>query len=70
MDKVCFEMALRFGLNEPCETAHISLTALARTAQWTGVYARGLDALARNGALTVLTGMLAGRYDLACFHEV
>ena len=25
-----FEMALRFGLNVPCEHAHISLTALAR----------------------------------------
>ena len=42
-----FEMDLRFGLNEPCETAHICLTALARFAQWAGFYAWRLDALAR-----------------------
>ena len=49
---------------------YISLTALACSAQWTGVYACGLDALARNGTLTILTGMLAGRHDLACFQKV
>jgi hypothetical protein len=65
-----FEMDLRFGLNEPCETAHIYLTALARFAQWAGYYACTLVALLRGGALTILTGMLTGRHDLACFHEV
>jgi hypothetical protein len=63
-------MDLRFGLNEPCETAHIYLTALARFAQWAGYYACTLVALLRGGALTILTGMLTGRHDLACFHEV
>ena len=40
---------LRAISNDPCELSHISLTALARSAQWAGVYARGLDALVRNG---------------------
>ena len=60
-----FEMALRFGLKEPCETAHIYLTALARVAQCTGVYARGLVALMRSGALTIISGMTTAMRDLA-----
>ena len=50
---------LRATSNDPCELSHISLTALARSAQWTGVYARGLDALVRNGVVTIMTGMMA-----------
>ena len=43
----------------PRELAHISLTALARSAQCTGFYAWILDALLRGGAMTILTVMLA-----------
>ena len=50
---------LRARSNGPCALSHISLTALARSAQWTGVYARGLDALVRIGTVTVMTGMMA-----------
>ena len=50
---------LRATSNDPCELSHISLTALARSAQRTGVYARGLDALVRNGVVTIMTGMMA-----------
>ena len=60
-----FDRALRFDLNAPCEHAHILLTALARVAQWTGVYTCILDALARDGDLTILTGMLPVVHDLA-----
>ena len=50
---------LRATSNDPCELSHISLTALSRSAQRTGVYARGLDALVRNGVVTIMTGMMA-----------
>ena len=50
---------LRACSNAPCELPHIFLTALARSAQRTGVYARGLDALVRNGVVTIMTGMMA-----------
>ena len=50
--------------NAPSELSHIFLTALARSAQWTGVYADGLDALVHNFAVTVMTGMLATMRDL------
>ena len=49
---------LRANSNEPCERSHISLTACARSAQWTGVYARGFDAIVRSGTVTVMAGML------------
>ena len=35
---------LRADSNDPCELSHISLTALACSAQWTGIYA--FDAVA------------------------
>ena len=50
---------LRALSNAPCELPHIFLTALARSAQWTGVCASGLDALVRNGVVTIMTGMVA-----------
>ena len=56
---------LRAPSNAPCELPHIFLTALSRSAQWTGVFARDLDALVHNGAVTVMTGMLAAMRNLA-----
>ena len=64
MDNTIFEMALRFGLNHLRESAHISLTALARSAQRTGFYARSLDALSFGGALSILTGMTTAVHNL------
>ena len=52
-----FDRTLRFDLNALRVLAHCSLTALARSAQWSGIYAWHLDALVRIGALTILTGM-------------
>ena len=52
-----FDRTLRFDLNALRALAHTSLTALARSAQWSGIYAWHLDALVRIGALTILTGM-------------
>ena len=49
---------LRADSKAPCELAHIYLTALACSAQWTGVYACFLDALVRNGIVTIMTIML------------
>ena len=49
-------LTLRVGLNEPFELEHISMTALARSAQWTGVFAFIFDALLLGGRLTILTG--------------
>ena len=51
--------------NAPCELPHISLTALARSAQWTGFYALGLNALARSGAATIMTSITAAMRNLA-----
>ena len=65
VDNTIFEMALRFGLNRMRELAHISLTALARSAQRTGFYVHRVDALALGGALTILTGMTTTMHDLA-----
>ena len=45
-------MKLRFGLNPPCEPAHILLTALACFTHWTGFYALGFDALLLSGCFT------------------
>ena len=56
---------LRARTNAVCEASHIYLTAIARFAQWTGVYALCLDALARSGALTILTGMTTAMRNLA-----
>ena len=56
---------LRAPTNAPCELPHISLTALARSAQWTGFYALCLDALARSGALTIFPGMTTAMRNLA-----
>ena len=60
-----FDMALRFDSNGPCELSHISLTAHARSAQWTGVYAHCLDALARSGAVTIVTSITTAMRNLA-----
>ena len=65
VDQSIFGMALRFSSNQPREHAHISLTALARSAQRTGFYERSLDALALGAALTILTGMTTAMHDLA-----
>ena len=51
--------------NAPCELPHISLTALARSAQWTGFYALCLDALARSGAVTIVTSITTAMRNLA-----
>ena len=59
MDQSIFGMALRFSSNQPRELTHISLTALARSAQRTGFYVQSSDALALGGVLTILTGMTA-----------
>ena len=45
-------MKMRFGLNPPCEPAHILLTALACFTHWTGFYALGFDALLLSGCFT------------------
>ena len=47
--------ALCLGSNESCELSNILLTALARTAQWTGVFVAALVALACSEAFIVLT---------------
>ena len=49
---------LRADSNAPCELPNIFLTALARSAQWTGVYACFLDAIVRNGIVTIMAIML------------
>ena len=48
-----FDRIERATTSLPRELPHILLTALARFARWSGVDARGLDALVRNGASTV-----------------
>ena len=60
-----FDMALRFDLNQARVRAHTLLTALARSAQCTGVYAWSIDACLRDGALTILTGMTTAMHNLA-----
>ena len=50
---------LRACSNAPCELPHIILTALVRSAQWTGVYASCLDELGRSGVVTIMISMLA-----------
>ena len=50
-----FERALRFDSHEPRQLTHILLTALARVAQWTGIYALVLVALALTGILAILS---------------
>jgi hypothetical protein len=46
-------MALRFESNPLRVTPHISLTALARSAQRTGFYACIVDALLRGSVMTM-----------------
>ena len=58
-------MALRFDLNQVRVRAHTLLTALARSAQCTGFYARSLDARLGDGALTILTDMTTAMHNLA-----
>ena len=65
MDQSIFERGLRVRTHAPCELSHVSLTALARSAQRTGFYARSLDALSFGGALTILTGMTTTMHNLA-----
>ena len=45
------------GSNSPREYEHIYMTALIRSAQWTGVFAFIVDALSREGCLTILNGI-------------
>ena len=60
-----FDRALRFDSKAPRELPHISLTALARVAQWAGFYARRLVALVLNDAFTILTVHVHAHDDLA-----
>ena len=50
-----FDRTLRFVSNYARDLANTVLIALARSAQWTGMYAWHLDALVRIGALTILS---------------
>ena len=65
MDQSIFGMALRFSSNQPRELTHISLTALARSAQRTGFYERSPAAPAPRAALPILTGMTTAIPDPA-----
>ena len=56
METASLYWTLHVGLNEPFELEHISMTALARSAQWTGVFAFIFDALLLGGRLTILNG--------------
>ena len=49
--------ALGLGSNESCELSQILLTALARTAQWTGVFVAALVALACSEAVTAVASI-------------
>ena len=44
------------GFEPAARAEHISMTALIRSAQWTGVFAFILDALSLGGRLTIRTG--------------
>ena len=65
-----FERALRFDSHEPRQLTHILLTALARVAQWTGIYALVLVALALIGFSSILPGsrtaMAISRASMVC----
>ena len=52
-----FGSTARAPTNPPRELPHIFLTALARFARWTGVYACCLDALVRSGVMTIMTSI-------------
>ena len=61
-----FIRTLRFDSNYARDLANTVLIALARSAQWTGlIYALCLDALARSGTVTILTGITAAMCNLA-----
>ena len=49
--------ALCLGSNDSCELSNILLTALARTAQWTGVFVAALVALACSEAVTAVASI-------------
>ena len=70
-------MKLRFGLNPPCEPAHFSLTALACSAQWTGIYTVSLDVLLLFGCSTGMVIMCAAiaisracSVDYVCYTQI
>ena len=63
-------MMLRFDSNPWSEPKKVLLTASARFAQRTGVFALVLVALPLAEALTILTGMLTAMRNLACFDSV
>ena len=65
MDRTIFGMSLRFDSTQLREIPHVSLNALARSAQRTGFYAPSFDALSLGGALTILTGMTTAMHNLA-----
>ena len=50
-----FDRTLRFDSNYARDLANTVLIALARSVQWTGIYAWHLDALVCIGALTILS---------------
>ena len=70
VDRTIFGMSLRFDSNQLREIPHVSLTALARSAQRTGFYAPSFDALALGGALTILAGMTTTMHNLAVRHPL
>ena len=53
-----FDNRLRFGLNDPSEPAHISLTLSARFTQRTGVFVFVLVALALAGSSGIVPASL------------
>ena len=55
------DIALRFDLNAPCESAHISLTLSARFTQRTGVFVVVLVALALAGSLGIVPASIITR---------
>ena len=59
-----FDITLRFDLNAPCESANISLTAFARFAQRTGVFALVLVALVLSGSFISMAIMCAAVHSV------
>ena len=57
-------MELLLGSDPPIEPSHIFLTRVARFAQWTGFYVRGLIALFLSGSFTTKLIMCAAMHDL------
>jgi|TARA_B110000037_G_scaffold192891_1_gene227443 hypothetical protein len=65
-----FDIALRFDLNAPYESAKISLTAFARFVKCTGFFALVLVALMLSGSFINMAIMCAAVHNLPCFHGV